>query len=278
MVAENGEIEAGVRIHFDFGTALMAGLVITGAAVTLSKKYMMGTCSPGLDQDSDKRCDMAGLSGQPFEKPWIQSLFMFIGMSFCMVLVGIDRRAKKRETTPEGISPEKMDPKQEEEEERRNERWSSTCKRWSPLGCSAACDLIASGLTGTGLITLSATVWLMLRSLRIPFVAVFSRILLGKKLAYFNYIGLLAVVLGVIIVTDSASRAMQLTEKDKIQSFVETLRTSVEERNRILSDPDENKRRLQFMQKNSSHEDLMKSVQRAFLELGVENMKMVKNN
>eukprot|EP00301_Raphidiophrys_heterophryoidea_P012960 c2028_g1_i1.p1 GENE.c2028_g1_i1~~c2028_g1_i1.p1 ORF type:complete len:440 (-),score=105.08 c2028_g1_i1:283-1602(-) len=181
---------------------LVLGMLLTGSINTVSKKMGYNTCSTGLDHvdatsDTYKDCH----SGQrKFQKPWTQTLVMFLGESMCMLLFFYNRyRARSRQQVYAPFSerqPLLARPHNPESSEHSAIKFSSIWACFLP----ALCDLGGTTLSGVGLLFTTASVFQMLRGSIIVFTATFSIIFLKRKVLPFQWFGIAVTVSGIALV------------------------------------------------------------------------------
>jgi len=148
------------------------GLLSCGSLNTLISKYQFSTYAVGSE---------AVLKA--FDKPCFGTLSMFIGMSLVYPLrgfVGVKHDSKTEsliESTPQSITKDAL------------------------LVLIPTClDLIASWLCLFGLISTCASVWQILRGSMLIFSAIFSVVLLNRKITRVQWAGILICVAAITIV------------------------------------------------------------------------------
>lgn len=125
----------------------VAGLVFFGTITSLAAKIV-------YDLDGTGRVGET----KNFEKPWAMATVMFIGMSFCLPLAYYieSKEAKSRETQVEHIQSSEQ-----------------SSKVWM-LAIPTVFDLIATVLMNVGLLSVTASVYQMLRGAEMLFAALFA--------------------------------------------------------------------------------------------------------
>ncbi|KAJ5075223.1 hypothetical protein M0811_07576 [Anaeramoeba ignava] len=125
---------------------------------------------------------------------------MFVGMSFC--LFGI-RKPKTKESEPILTSDEK---------EIVESKPPTPLKRISILVMApATCDLIATFVSGVGLLWLSGSVWQMFRNTVIIFTAFLAVVYRKHKLPKYEWFGVIIVVIGLVLVGVATLKAPEDT-------------------------------------------------------------------
>jgi len=151
-----------------FAVFLAVGMVITGSINTLATKLADVTPSQGITGESDD-----------FDHPFFQALGMFFGEFLCfpvfLYVTWRDKGTDKEEKTSKNFNP------------------------WI-FSITATCDMTATTLMYIGLNLTYASVYQMLRGSVVIFTGLLSMIVLGQRLAPFQWLGMLLVLLGLIFV------------------------------------------------------------------------------
>lgn len=160
---------------------LVVGSLLFGSLNTLDLKWQFEVCIFGLDGPGDPDACPGG--GRPFNKPWMNNWFMFLGEFWVLGVYGVQRLASSYRRQGLGKLSRSPDP-------------------ISPFAfvLPATCDVMASGLSATGMMLVPAPVYMMMKSSVVIFVAVLSVLLLGKRLFAYHFIGLACTVSGLSIV------------------------------------------------------------------------------
>jgi len=153
--------------------------LVTGTCTVVFNKLLYGIRAPGIN----------GSAPHNFEKPWFTNWSMFLGMTLCLVGFEVSRCIRKAMGKETEKTPRKL--------------------YWA-IAVPALCDMIASFTMGVGLLWISGSVWQMLRGSIIIFTAFFKVTYRKKRLHFFEYIGILIVIVGIVIV--GASTIMQPEE------------------------------------------------------------------
>ncbi|KAJ1960165.1 hypothetical protein GGI12_003953 [Dipsacomyces acuminosporus] len=202
-----------------YGAILATGMLATGTLNTLltklQDKQCVGNCS---DPDPAKR--------EYFEQPVWQTLNMFYGEMLCLACFYIFSLYKKHRGYADHTEYEPISDTPSDNE---NDASSATAVEdvpttdvlpaaseagagegmqpkpiagWATLWMwiPAACDLLGTTLMNVGLFFTTASVYQMLRGAVVIFSGLFSVLFLGHRLARFQVISLLLVVVGVTIV------------------------------------------------------------------------------
>ncbi|KAJ2417087.1 hypothetical protein H4218_003828 [Coemansia sp. IMI 209128] len=195
-----------------YGVVLSVGMLATGTLNTLLTKLQDKQCI-GNCADPDP------LKHEHFEQPVWQTLNMFYGEMLCLAcfyLFSLYQRRRRDMSFPrrngyEAIS--EADESDESVDARVAEAVPATAESGAPrqpkpiAGCAtlwmwvpAVCDLLGTTLMNVGLFFTTASVYQMLRGAVVVFSGLFSVLFLGHRLARFQVIALLLVVVGVTIV------------------------------------------------------------------------------
>ncbi len=164
----------------------MVGMIVFGSLNTLVRKAQMETCaSSSFPPDPNLSKDCSDPNQEPFNKPWIGNLFMFIGEAMLFAAVFSETR---RRTSVEA-----------DEEEANLPPLPAHY-----LAIPASLDVLGSGLSGVSMLFISASVWQMLRGSMIIYTAILSVIFLKRRLSQQHVTGLLIAFLGLSMVGLSA--------------------------------------------------------------------------
>jgi drug/metabolite transporter (DMT)-like permease len=161
------------------------GMIIFGSLNTLVRKAQMETCAGSSylpDPNISKDC--ADPSQEPFNKPWIGNLFMFVGEAMLFGAVLSESRRRPSLSGPEANE---------------NPVLPAYC-----LALPASLDVLGSGLSGVSMLFISASVWQMLRGSMIIYTAILSVIFLKRQLSRVHVVGLLVAFVGLSMVGVSA--------------------------------------------------------------------------
>jgi drug/metabolite transporter (DMT)-like permease len=168
-------------------TALVIGMIVFGSLNTIVRKAQMETCSSSsfpADPAISKGC--TDPSQEPFNKPWMGNLFMFIGELLLFVSVW-------------------SEPKRQRQSQSQSDLMTNLPDLPSIyLALPASLDVLGSGLSGVSMLFISASVWQMLRGSMIIYTAILSVIFLKRKLSSQHFIGLLTAFAGLSLVGYSA--------------------------------------------------------------------------
>jgi drug/metabolite transporter (DMT)-like permease len=147
------------------------GMIVFGTGSSVTMKIMLGF-------------DAAGWAGirHKFDKPFMQSLLMFFGMAFSL-LIG-------KFWDPEGKAGAG--------------RVQASFRQKVMVAVPCAFDLIASTLMTFGLIWINASIFQMLRGSMVIFSAVFSIVFLKKRIIPAEWFGICLVIVALVIIGLSA--------------------------------------------------------------------------
>jgi len=157
---------------------LVIGMITFGALNTLVRKAQMVTCSTSsfpVDPSLARECPSP--DQEPFNKPWIGNIFMFMGEMLLLTSLR-DKRTQQHDL----IS-----------------HFRSELPSYYLL-LPASLDVLGSGVSGVGMLFITASVWQMMRGSLILFTAALSVIFLGRKLERQHVIGLSLAALGLGLV------------------------------------------------------------------------------
>jgi len=181
--------------------ALVAGMIIFGSLNTLVRKAQIVTCSTSsFPADPSYAKDCPDENQEPFNKPWIGNLFMFVGESLLFAVVFREARRRSSETDASRNLP------------------------WYFFGIPACLDVLGSGLSGVSMLFISASVWQMLRGSMIIYTAILSVVFLNRRLQAQHVSGLLIASLGLTLVGVSA----YLDSEDKNVILLEPILSHVD--------------------------------------------------
>ncbi|EIE24529.1 hypothetical protein COCSUDRAFT_65401 [Coccomyxa subellipsoidea C-169] len=162
----------------------VSGLLLFGTITSLFAKIVYELEGPDLDG-----------AAKLFRKPWAMATNMFIGMSFCIPLAFLEERRQKgrlaREADGDASAPllngvEKDDTKPK--------------YQVFMLAIPTVFDLIATVLMNIGLLSVTASVYQMMRGAEMFFAAIFSVLFLHRRLNKFHLLGIFCCVVGIGLV------------------------------------------------------------------------------
>lgn len=174
-----------------------------------------------------------------FRKPWFMTTVMFVGMSFCLPLAYLEERAKARaaRAPAAGASGEPLLPNGTDGEVRTPASCDLRCERlhrareavgsgwrerrhggraqaakakrpeWQEalmLSIPTVFDLVATVLMNIGLLTVTASVYQMMRGAEMLFAALFAILFLARRLNKFHFGGIACCVVGIALVGASS--------------------------------------------------------------------------
>lgn len=163
------------------------GMLLTGTINTVSRKLQLECTARGFFNHSanDTRTEHA------FNKPWFQTLLMFLGEILCIFgffILRYRRRMRLREETV--YQP-------------LNSRGVGSF--YGPLFdwfliIPSSCDLLGSSLAGIGLLFVDASIWQMMRGSLIVFAGLLSVTFLRRRLSVHHWFGMFCTVVGLALV------------------------------------------------------------------------------
>ncbi|CAL5222410.1 g4769 [Coccomyxa viridis] len=163
----------------------VAGLLVFGTITSLLAKIVYELDGP----------DRSGVN-KLFRKPWMMTTIMFIGMSFCIPIAYAEafwqRRKQRKEN--DGAHAPLLNGTTEEEKSSRSRF------QFLLLAIPTVFDLIATVLMNIGLLSVTASVYQMMRGAEMLFAAVFAVLFLHRRLNKFHLLGILCCVVGIALV------------------------------------------------------------------------------
>jgi len=169
---------------------LLSNMLFFGSFNTINNKLQFQMCAPTLypeaaKADPNNRC---GAGEKTFDKPWMLSMYMFIGESFLLLVYRLTRKKVSRAS---GSAAEPLDGVGAVAE---------TSVPFYMFAIPAFCDVFGTGLAAVGQTYLDAAIWQMLRSAVIVFSAILTKVLLGRSLEPFKWVAVLIVCVGLLLV------------------------------------------------------------------------------
>eukprot|EP00727_Mastigamoeba_balamuthi_P005876 m51a1_g1908 putative integral membrane (380) ;mRNA; f:797368-799030 len=169
-------------------THFLSGLLVFGTMTAVTMKMQL-----------EMTCNGYGGVEHTFDKPFFQSIAMFLAMALALPLqLTVERvTARKREEETQALLPESRVPIQGFAEE------PAKKKKTNPLviAIPSAFDLIASTMMTFGLIYISVSVFQMLRGSMVIFSAVLTRIFLpGRRIAGYQLVGIIVCFIALCMV------------------------------------------------------------------------------
>mmetsp|Transcript_38230 Transcript_38230/g.83160 ORF Transcript_38230/g.83160 Transcript_38230/m.83160 type:complete len:450 (-) Transcript_38230:4544-5893(-) len=166
----------------------ITGLLIFGTTTTVLAKTMYQVNGYGLSDDTHD-------AYHTFQKPWAGVLIMFMGMTFCLLHheMAVKKAAKRRSEA------ELTDPLLTGASADSDPQTSFTVKSLVVIAPALA-DLIATVLMYLGLVTITASVYQMLRGAELVFAAIFAIVFLKRKLNWVHFVGICLNITGVTCV------------------------------------------------------------------------------
>jgi drug/metabolite transporter (DMT)-like permease len=179
-------------------TLLVLGMITFGSLNTLVRQAQMETCSSSsfpADPSLAKKCQDPTM--EPFNKPWIGNLFMFMGEVMLFLGILYEKRMQRQHVLPEpnddgAHAPPNMPAYY--------------------LAIPASLDVLGSGLSGVSMLFISASVWQMLRGSMIIYTAILSVIFLKRRLSEQHVMGLILAFFGLSLVGLSAYLDSEATD------------------------------------------------------------------
>ena len=151
--------------------AAVMGMLAFGTATSLMAKVVFQLRAEG-DAHGGKHA---------FAKPYFMTLVMFVGMTLCIPVYALTAGRRRR---ADGATEGKP----------------SIAKQCMLLAIPSAFDLIATALMNVGLLSVTASVYQMMRSAELVFAAVFGVFFLQRRLVLDHYMGIASAIAGVALV------------------------------------------------------------------------------
>ncbi|ODV98215.1 hypothetical protein PACTADRAFT_14681 [Pachysolen tannophilus NRRL Y-2460] len=177
---------------------LVAGTIISGCANSIFTKYQDNQCV--------SNCDGEFSEPKKFEQPVLQTFQMFVGESFCWVILSFVKmtlRAGYHKIDGEADGDVAM-----------------TFKESLILAIPACCDIAGTTLMHIGLLFTPVSVYQMTRGSLVLFVATFSVIFLKRVITRYEWGSLIIVTIGVGLVGFSSSSIEADVSSELISSKV----------------------------------------------------------
>eukprot|EP00842_Homolaphlyctis_polyrhiza_P005444 jgi/Hompol1/5900/HPOL_000336-RA len=202
-----------------FVPTLVAGMLITGTLNTLLNKFQDFVCVSNCDDPNPEK-------RHAFEQPVWQTLMMFIGEAGCLLVYltsllweSHHKYLPLQASAPPGTADAEQSPgssppvhsaqndDDDDDDDDGNVDLAAASER-EPLSgwrnflflIPTVCDLTATTLMGVGLLSVSASVYQMLRGSVVIFTGIFSAIFLGHRHAPHKWFALFTIFVGVSIV------------------------------------------------------------------------------
>lgn len=181
-----------------FLVVLVFGCIMTGCMNSLFTKYQDNQCVHNCSDPNQSK-------HETFNQPALQTLQMFIGELSCIFVYYAVYRTRK----VEGYNP-------------LNEAATDELSLFDSiqLALPSICDLTATTLLNIGLIYTPVSVYQMTRGSIVLFVAILSVIFLKRKITRLEWLSLIIVTLGVVIVGLSGSRTVEDESVDQTEASV----------------------------------------------------------
>ncbi|TPP59738.1 Solute carrier family 35 member F6 [Fasciola gigantica] len=167
---------------------LIFGMLLTGTINTVSKKLQLDCSSVGYFNYSANNTQ----TEHKFNKPWFQTLLMFLGETLCLFGFFIIRFKKRRRLERESAY-------REIDESERGGILNTPLFNWFFL-LPAFCDLLGTTIAGIGLLFVDASIWQMMRGSLIIFAGILSIIFLKRRLRGYHWTGMCFTVVGLALV------------------------------------------------------------------------------
>lgn len=142
---------------------------------------------------------------------------MFIGMSFCLPLAYLQQSQEKSRRRDEAEEPLLGDNSQGGSVQRPPSSHSEL-KQALLLTIPTAFDLVATILMNVGLLTVTASVYQMMRGAEMLFAALFAVVFLRRSLNRYHLLGLLCCVVGITLVGASSLLSGQGSASQQISN------------------------------------------------------------
>ncbi|KAA0183634.1 Solute carrier family 35 member F6 [Fasciolopsis buskii] len=198
------------------GTMLILCMLLAGTTNTVTRKMCLDSSAPGLKNNSANGTRTVHL----YNKPWFQTFTMFLGEIQCFIVFFILQLlvvCRGSETTHQKICYP-----------------NCHCSRGSKLDCVgllkrtlhwvflllSCCDLLATIISGIGLLYIDASIWQMMRGSLIIFSGLISVIFLRRKLQPFHWTGMLVTVFGLVLVGSKSVFGNETNKHNSLQAAI----------------------------------------------------------
>lgn len=168
---------------------LIFGMLLTGTINTVSKKMQLDCIAAGYYNHSanDTRTE------HHFNKPWFQTLLMFLGEVLCFFGFLIMRSRKRSRLIREGTYDQIM-----ADTTNRGLVNNPIFSWWFLI--PTCCDLLGTTIAGIGMLFVDASIWQMMRGSLIVFAGLLSVIFLKRKLYAYHWTGMICTMIGLALV------------------------------------------------------------------------------
>jgi len=156
----------------------IVGLLVFGTTTALTAKIQYQTCVPGNG------------GNKVFNRPWLESMFMFMAMSFSLVGYWILQCCKSEPNTEGGDAPLLVNEVYSKTGSSREPETKKLSNMYVWIMVPSLLDLVATSLSGIGLLWVDASVYQMLRGSLMIFSALLSVFCLGKRLKPYHWWGI----------------------------------------------------------------------------------------
>eukprot|EP00930_Biecheleria_cincta_P068829 TRINITY_DN56656_c0_g1_i1.p1 TRINITY_DN56656_c0_g1~~TRINITY_DN56656_c0_g1_i1.p1 ORF type:complete len:491 (-),score=70.24 TRINITY_DN56656_c0_g1_i1:26-1402(-) len=188
----------GLREYF-----LIVVMLVFGSSNTLIQKFAYQTCAPTLPGSAtptttigpDAPCREGEIL---YNHPWLMNSFMFLGEASLLVAYNLPssraRRALRLQQSGSGVDATARMPLSGA---------SGTAGRKPPLylyAIPAFCDVFGTGLASAGMLYIDSAIWQMLRSSIIVFSAIFTVLLLRRRIDLSQWLAVAIVCFGLLLV------------------------------------------------------------------------------
>lgn len=163
-------------------TASIAGLIIFGTITSLFAKLVYEL--PSVGREGQQKL---------FEKPWAMTTVMFLGMSLMLPIAWLKERLRRAQRAKaQGASEPLLNGVKDPAPITRRETLL--------LSLPSFFDLVATILMNIGLLSVTASVYQMMRGAEMLFAALFAIVFLKRHLNKFHYMGIACCVSGISLV------------------------------------------------------------------------------
>ncbi|GBF91089.1 hypothetical protein Rsub_04758 [Raphidocelis subcapitata] len=165
--------------------ASVGGLIVFGTTTSLFAKVVYELESVGLDGKV-----------KLFQKPWAMTLTMFIGMTFCLPVAYYREHLQRKEREDKALE----EPLLGDAAPSHSGIQSGSLRETLLLSIPSFFDLVATILMNIGLLSVTASVYQMMRGAEMLFAAVFAVTFLHRALNRFHLMGISCCVAGIGLV------------------------------------------------------------------------------
>ncbi|TPP67649.1 Solute carrier family 35 member F6 [Fasciola gigantica] len=189
-------------------------MLLAGTTNTITRKMCFDSSAAGVANKSANGTRTI----HPYNKPWFQTFTMFIGEIQCFVVFFIIRLCNVQQEINSSYQ------KNASLKLRYPYHFMPYCTKllkrtlhWIFLVLSC-CDLLATIISGIGLLYIDASIWQMMRGSLIIFAGLISVVFLRRKLQPFHWTGMFITMLGLVLVGSKSIFGNETNKHSPLQS------------------------------------------------------------